>query len=41
MFIIGRAPHIDKVPLKLNAYQHSLIVGTHVEPEDGTTEVVF
>jgi hypothetical protein len=32
---------MDIVPLKLNAYQYSLIVGTHVEPEDGTREIVL
>ncbi|CAF1473076.1 unnamed protein product [Adineta steineri] len=37
----SRAPHIDKIPLKLNACQHSLIVGTHVEPENGTAETIF
>ncbi|CAF3671689.1 unnamed protein product [Adineta steineri] len=37
----SRAPHIDKIPLKLNAYQQSLIVGKHVEPENGTTETIF
>ncbi|CAF0878972.1 unnamed protein product [Rotaria sp. Silwood1] len=37
----SRLSDYDKVPLKLNAYQHSLIVGTHVEPENGTTEIIF
>jgi hypothetical protein len=32
---------MDIVPLELNAYQHSLIVGTHVESEDGTREIVL
>jgi hypothetical protein len=38
---VGRAAHADKVPLKLNAYQRSLIIGTDVKPEDENTEMVF
>jgi hypothetical protein len=40
-FIIDRASHMDIGPVKLNAYQHSLVIGTYVEPEDGTAEVVL
>ncbi|CAF1065447.1 unnamed protein product [Adineta ricciae] len=36
-----RPSHMEKVPLKLNAYQKSLIVGTHITPENGTEEIVF
>ncbi|CAF1465475.1 unnamed protein product [Rotaria magnacalcarata] len=31
----------NKISLKLNAYQHSLIIGTHVEHENGTAEIEF
>ncbi|CAF3400964.1 unnamed protein product [Rotaria socialis] len=37
----SRSSNKDKVPLKLNAYQHSLIVGTYVEPTDGTADIIF
>ncbi|CAF3528516.1 unnamed protein product [Rotaria sp. Silwood1] len=33
--------HKEKSSLKLNTFQHSLIIGTHVEPENGTTEIDF
>ena len=29
-----------KQPLKLSAYQRSLIIGSNVDPDDGTTEVI-
>ncbi|CAF1285120.1 unnamed protein product [Rotaria magnacalcarata] len=38
---VSRSSNKDKVPLKLNTYQHSLIVGTYVEPTEGTADVVF
>ncbi|CAF0947118.1 unnamed protein product [Rotaria sordida] len=41
LMTINRLSGNDKVPLKLTAYQHSLIVGTHVEPDNGTTEILF
>ncbi|CAF3110136.1 unnamed protein product [Rotaria sp. Silwood2] len=33
--------HYEKSSLKLNSFQHSLIIGTHVEPGNGTTEINF
>ncbi|CAF4299343.1 unnamed protein product [Rotaria sp. Silwood2] len=33
--------HAGKTSLKLNGFQHSLIIGTHVEPENGTAESNF
>ncbi|CAF3536692.1 unnamed protein product [Rotaria sordida] len=33
--------HDEKSILKLNAFQHSLIIGTHIEPGNGTTEIDF
>lgn len=32
-FLLGRVSPANIIPVKLNAYQHSLVVGTHVEPE--------
>jgi hypothetical protein len=41
VYIIGRGLRDENTPLKLNAFQHSLIIGTHVEPENGTAEIIF
>ncbi|UJR20781.1 hypothetical protein I4U23_023894 [Adineta vaga] len=37
----NRPSHVKKTPLKLNVYQHSLIVGSHTKPEDGTAEIIY
>lgn len=39
--IIGKGLYDENKPLKLNAFQHSLIIGTNVEPENGTEEIIF
>lgn len=41
VFFSGRRKQKKKTPLKLNAYQHSLIIGTNVEPDKDNTEFVF
>ena len=41
IFFIGRVNREDIVPLKLNGYQHSLIVGTDIKPEEETKEMIF
>jgi hypothetical protein len=39
--IIGRGLRDENTPLKLNSFQHSLIIGTNVEAENETAEIVF
>ena len=37
----GRIARTEIQPLTLNAYQHSLIIGTNVEPTDSQSETTF
>jgi hypothetical protein len=38
---LGRGLRDENVPLKLNAFQHSLVVGTNLEADNETKELVF
>jgi hypothetical protein len=40
-FVLGPGLRDENVPLKLNAFQHSLILGSNVEPDNDSAEIII